>query len=290
VTRIQTIERRKEGSDEMEEAQVIDWGWYGEQLHYSDDPQTFMSGVVLTKEELDERKLQELNKRRHNVVLYLVGKAAETDEAKLREVYDAGGLEEHLQQFLPEKVVWEEAMVELAPKLTEQVLAQREAARKQQEKLGKAKEKAIVKGTVAKIFAAGDEELLEGDKKVETVMGAMPTAMQWTEGMEAVLDEVIEEVKKTMAEQEAKRKEMEEKAEEENDPEEVEAAKEELLAETKKFGEDAAAVIELIEAGKEDEARAAMAELEQKVKDKEAEADRSGAPVIPDGAAVFGGS
>jgi hypothetical protein len=294
TTRVTTIERRSQSNpEEQEEVQVIDWGWYGEQLHYSDDPQTFMNGHVLTDEEVAERAQKERVKKQHNIVLYLAGKAAEKDEDKLREVYDAGGLEEHLQTFLPQKVVWEEEMAAMAPTIVDQVLKQREAARKQQKKMGEVKERALVKGAVAKVIAAGDEELLDDPtKKMELVMGALPAAISWTEGMESILDEVIIETKKAMAEKEAEREAMEKKAagEEENDPEEVEAAKEELLRETKKFGEEAAGVIALIEAGKEDEAREAMAKLEQKVKDKEAEADRSGAPLIPDGAAVFGGS
>ncbi len=275
-----TVERRSQTNpEEQEETQIIDWGWYGNQLHFSDDPNTFMNGVVLTDEELAERAQKERVKKRHNIVLYLAGKAAEKDEAKLKEAHDAGSLEEHLKGFLPEGIEWEDEMTEIAPVIVDQVLKQRMAVRRQQEKLGKVKEKALVKGAVAKVFAAGEEALLEDPaKKVETVQGALPMAVNWTEGMEEVLDEAIAEVRGVIAEKVK-----------ENDPEEVEAAKQELLEDTKKFGDEAAGVIELIEAGKEGEARQAMAQLEQRVKDKEAEAGKN-APHIPDGAAIFGGS
>jgi len=281
TTRVTTIERRSQSNpEEQEEVQVIDWGWYGEQLHYSDDPQTFMNGHILTDEELAERAQQEKVKKQHNIVLYTAGRAAEQDEDKLREIYDGGDLVPHLKTFLPPKIEWDDEMDAMVPTVVEQVLGQREAARKQQEKLGKAKERALVKGAVAKLFAAEEEELLKDpDKRIEAVHGALPSSMAWTPGMEEVLDEVIAEVSKAMEEKHK-----------ENDPEEVEAAKEELLEETKRFGADAAEVIKLIEDGKEDEARAAMAKLDALVKAKEEEADRSGAPEIPDGAAVFGGS
>jgi hypothetical protein len=281
TTRVTTIERQSQTNpEEQEEAQIIDWGWYGEQLHYGDNRDDFMNGVILTDEEVAERAQKEKVKKRHSVVLYLAGRAAEKDEEKLRETYDVGGMDELLQTFLPKGIEWEEEMAALSTTVVKQVLEHREASRRQQEKLGEVKERALVKGAVAKVFAAGDEELLEDPaKKMDLVMGAMPTAVNWTEGMERMLDGVIAEVKKVLADKQK-----------ENDPEEVEAAKEELLQETKKFGKDAKAVIDLIEAGKDDEARAAMAELEQKVKDKEAEADKSGAPQIPDGATVFGGS
>lgn len=293
VTRIETIERRKEGSDETEEAQVIDWGWYGEQLHYSDDPKTFMNGVVLTAEEIEERAAKEAVKKRHNIVLYLAGQAAEKGEEELRKVYDEGDLDAHLKQFLPEQVKWEDEMHDIAPTIVEQVLKQREAARNQQQKMKAAKERMLLKTTVSKLIAGGDEEILKNgtkEQRAELVAGAIPTVVKWTESMAESLDGIIEEVLKVLEEEKAKRKAAEEKAEEENDPEEVEAAKQQLLDETKKFGEDAAQVIKLIEEGKDDEARVAMAQLEEQVKSKEAEADKNARSSIPDGATVFGES
>lgn len=291
VTRVTTIERRKEGSEELEEVQTIDWGWYGEQLHYSDDPQTFMNGVVLTSEEIKERAEKEAVKKRHNIVLYLAGKAAEKSEDELRKVYDEGDLDKHLQKFMPEKIEWEDAMHEIAPTIVEQVLQQRGAARKQKEKLEATRERLLLKNAITKLIAGGEEDVLKDgtpEQKAELVAGSMPTVVKWTDSMADSLENVIEEVFKEAEEAEAKRlKAMEDQ--EENDPEEVEAAAQELLEETKKFGEEAAGVIELIEAGKEDEARAAMDELEAKVKAKEAEAAKN-APHIPDGATVFGGS
>lgn len=285
VTRVMTIERRAEGSEETEEAQVIDWGWYGEQLHFSDDREQFMIGVVLNEEELEERREKEKVKRRHDLVLYASGRAADKDEDELRKVYDEGDLPEHLAQFLPkgDQFKWEEEMGKIAPTIVEQVLGQREAARKQQEKLDSAKEKALLKSAIFKVYAAGDEEQLDDPEQREIlVAGGLPTQVQWTPRMSEMLEGCIKEVQEEIAKREAERNK-------ENDPEEVEAAKEELLQETKKFGEDAADVIKLIEEGKEDEARAAMAKLEEQVKAKEAEADQRGAPPIPDGATVFGG-
>lgn len=290
VTRVETIERRKEGSDEMEEVQVIDWGWYGEQLHYSDDRQSFMNGVVLTAEEVEERTAKETVQKRHNIVLYLAGQAAERDEDVLRKVFDEGDLDEHLKQFLPEQVKWEDEMHDIAPTIVEQVLQQREAARNQQKKMKAAKERMLLKTTVSKLIAGGDEEILKKgtkEQRAELVAGAIPTVVKWTESMADSLDEIVGEVFKELEEKEAERLKREAKAEE-NDPEEVEAAKQELLEETKKFGEDAAHVIKLIEEGMEDEAREAMSQLEARVKAKEAEADKN-APNIPDGATVFGG-
>jgi hypothetical protein len=280
VTRVTKVERRSQTNpDEMEEAQVIDWGWYGEQLHYSDSPEVFMNGTVLTDDEVKERAEKERIKKRNNVVLYLASKAAEKDEKTLREAYEAGGLDKFLQLFLPPKVVWEEEMHDLAPDIVKNLLAQREAVRKQQEKMEVTKERSLLKMAVQRVIAGGDGELLHDlEQREELVHAALPDVVNWTPRMAENLGPVIEEV---FAEESKKL--------EENDPEEVEDAKQELLEETKKFGEEAAEVIKLIESGKEDEARAAMAQLEQKVKDKEAEANRN-APHIPDGAAVFGGT
>jgi hypothetical protein len=288
-TRVMTIERRKEGSEELEEVQTIDWGWYGEQLFCSDDPNTFMSGVVLTPEEIAERTEKANAKKRHDVVLYLAGQAAAKDTEGLRKALEEEDLDEYLKKFLPEKVEWEEEMHDIAPAIVEQVMQQRETMRLQQEKMEKVKERSLLKNTVAKIVACGDGEMFRNatdEQKIKLVAEALPTVVQWTDSMASILDEVIEEVLKEAEEKEAKRQQA--SAAEENDPEEVEAAKQELLEETKQFGEDASKVMELIEAGKEDEARAAMAQLEERVKAKEAEAEKN-APHIPDGATVFGG-
>ena len=121
------------------------------------------------------------------------------------------------------------------------------------------KERALLKMAVQRVIASGDGELLlDPEKREEPVHAALPDVVSWTPRMSEKLPEVVEEV---FAEQAKK--------EQENDPEEVEEAKQELLEETKKFGAEAAEVIKLIEEGKEDEARAAMAQLEQRVKDME---------------------
>lgn len=279
VTRVTKIERRSQSDPEkQEEAQVIDWGWYGEQLHYSESPEVFMNGVVLTEDEVKERAEKERVKRRHNIVLYLAGKAAEADEPKLKEAYDAGGLDELLKKFLPQKVEWEEEMHDIAPEIVAAVLRQRDINRKQQQRLAEAKERGLLKMAVQRIIAGGDEELLKDpEQREELVHEALPNAMNWTPRMAEALESVIEEC---FEEAEAKAKE--------NDPEEVEAAKQELLEKTKQFGDKAAEVIQLIEAGEEEEARKKMAELEERVKAEEALAQQN-APHVPDGAAIFGG-
>lgn len=280
VTRVVKVERRSQTNpEEQEEVQVIDWGWYGEQLHYSDSPEIFMNGTVLTEDEVKERAEKEKVKRRQSIVYYLAGQAAEKNEETLKKAYDEGGLDDLLQKFLiPGKISWEEEMHDIAPGIVENVLKQREAARKQQERMELTKERALLKMAIQRVIAGGDEELLmDLEQREELVHAALPDVVNWTPRMSENLQSVLSEVLAENA-----------KKEEENDPEEVEAAKQELLEETKKFGDEAAEVIKLIEEGKEDEARAAMAQLEQKVKDKEAEAEKT-APNIPDGAAVFGG-
>ena len=268
VTRVMTIDRRKAGSTETEKAQVIDWGWYGEQLHYSDDPNTFMSGVVLAVEELEQRKLLALEKRRRDIVVHLAVRSAEKDEDELRRIYDEGDLGEHLQQFTPKGVVWEAEMDKVAPEIVDAVLRKREAARKQQEKLEESKERSILRSVVYNLLKSGYSAILEPEEQEALVASQLPLAMEWTPRMSKNLPHIVEEMQAKL------RGEMEE-------------AKEKLLEETKEFGEDAAHVIELIQSGKEDEARAAMGKLEERVRLKELEA--SGSPEIPDGAAVFGG-
>ena len=273
ITRVTRIERRKEDSTEVEEAQVIDWGWYGEQLHYSDDPATFVNGVVLTEEELEGRKAIELEKRRRDIALYAASRSAEKDEGELRRIYEEGTLEEmdaHLQQFLPRGVEWEDRCAELAPEVVDHLLQQREAARRQQEKMEESKERAILGKVVRRLLKEGHPGILEPEEREALVASELPRTLEWTDRMGKNLPGVIEAIQAKMRE-------------------EMEAAKEKLLEETKQFGQDASRVIELIQSGKEAEARAAMAELENRVAAKEQEAAISGAPELPEGASVFGG-
>jgi hypothetical protein len=276
VTRVKTIERKNpEG-----EAQVIDWDWYAEQLHFSENKQDFMNGEVIEPEVMEKLKEKAALERKQQMTLHALWKAAESDEDALRAAYDEGGLSELLEPFRPKGATWDAQNDELAAELVEKVLSQREAARKQQEKMEAAKERAILKTVLTKLYTQDEQLVMTADDEHlhEAVQGGLPSVVKWTDRMAEVCREVANEVVLEAAEK-AK----------ENDPEEVEAAKQELLEETKKFGEEAREVIDLIESGDEVEARKRMAALEQKVKDKEAEADAQGAPPIPDGAAVFGG-
>jgi ketosteroid isomerase-like protein len=279
TTRVTKINRQSQTNLEPEEVQTIDWGWYGEQLHFSDSPEIFMNGLVLSEEEIGERTSKEIIKRRQNIVLYLAIKAAEANEAKLKEAYDAGGLDELLKSFLPPNVVWEEEMHDIASEAVVNVLKQRETARKQQERMDAIKERSLLSNAIRKVIAGGDEKGLADLAQAESlVREALPSVVQWTPRMSDSLPGAISGVLQEMAEKSK-----------ENDPAEVEAAKEVLMEKTKKFGDDAAEVIRLIESGDREEARKKMDGLEQKVKAEENEA-RGSAPNIPDGAAIFGGS
>lgn|GEM_PF-7078965 len=278
VTRVRTIERRAEGTDEMEEAQVIDWGWYGEQAHYSENREAFMNGVVLTDDEIKERVEKEKIETRHKVVFYLAGQSASKDEDRLRKAREDGDLNELLKSFLPPQgIQWEDEMSAIAPDIVDKVLEQRDKTKQQKEKMDAFKEKALLKTIVQRMIASGDGDKLDSANLEELVAGLLPGVVQWTDSMSKLLPEVIEEIRKEAVE------------EEENDPEDVEREKQKLLDETKEFGEKAAHAIDMIKEGKEEEAEEAMAELEQKVKDKELEAARN-APEYPDGAEIFGGS
>lgn len=287
TTRVSTIERRSQTDvEETEKAQNVDWGWYAEQLHYSEDRDAYMRGEVLTEDEISDRAAAEKIKQRNNIVLYAVGKAVEFDEPKLREVYDAGGLEEHLKQFMPQGHEWQDEMSEIAPGTVERVLSQRDAAKAQRAKVDLARTRALLKVAAQKAIAGGCGGMDSYEGRLKALQGSLPTAVAWTEEMDGMAEEVVLEAVSEHAERAA----AEEKAKfEENDPKEVEEAKQDLLDATEKFGNEAGKVIELINEGREEEARVEMDKLEQQVKDKEAEADANRAPHIPDGAAVFGG-
>lgn len=274
VTRVKAVERKNPAE---EEAQVIDWAWYAVQLHFTKNKEDFVIGEVLEDEVVAERTEKEDAEKRRKVVLYLAGKAAETDEDALRAAFDEGGLEDVLKAHLPAGIEWDDETVKIAPDIVELVLERREAARAQQAKVAAQQELAVLGGTVAKV-AAGEPKFFDmhRDEQVKLIQEALPSVMEWTERMSEAVGDVVDELHDAHA-----------KAEAENDPEEVEAAKQELLEETKRFGEKANGVIDLIEAGKEDEARAKMAELDKLVKDKEAEAGSESH--VPEGATIFGG-
>jgi hypothetical protein len=281
ITRVTTVERRKEGSsDENEEAQVIDWGWYSNQIDHNLDRDGFMNGQVLSDEQIEEAIAKKKKTLAQNLVLFAVGQAAEKDEDQLRKLQDDECLIDWLEDQIPKNHEWDHEMMDpMVPEVVKQVLGQRKAARDQQAKLDSAKERLMVKSAIAKVVAAGDEEVLRSgdlEAKAKVVAASLPTVVQWTPSMQETLDEVIEEVLEKM---DAENKE--------NDPEEVEQEKQKLLEETKRFGDDAEEVIDLIQSGKKEEAQAAMAKLDEKVKAKEAEAAKN-APHVPDGATVFG--
>lgn len=275
VTRVTKIDRvGAEDLQPVDKVQVIDWGWYGEQLHFCDDAALFMNGAVLSPKQIALRASTELSKRRRSIVLYAASQAAEKDEAALREAYEAGGLEELLKRHIPEKIVWEEPMAELAPDIVAQVLRQREQAQKLRQTQQRVQERAMLKAAVVRAAAVEGADVLKDVGRVgELVRGILPAATPWTVQLAQGLEEVIAEV-------------LEQR--EQNGPQQMQEAAQVLLEETREFGAAAQEVIGLIQSGNQEEAQVKMAELEKKVKDKEAEAD-SNAPYIPEGAAIFGG-
>jgi len=279
VTRIEKFEVEDPETGEKVKNQKVDWGWYAIQQHYNDN-QKFMDMDTLSDERIAELEKVEAQQKMVNTILYLASKAAEKDENKLRECLKGEGLDDYLKTFLQGNMVWEDDMSAMAPKVVQSALNYRDHARDQQVKLNAQKERTLIKSVISKVIASGDDAILKGEDfaaKQELISSGLPTVVKWTESMAGMLEEVIAETFKERVPLE------------ENDPEEVEAAKQALLAETQRFGKDAAHVIELIEAGKEVEARSAMAGLEKLVKEKEEEAAKN-TPHVPEGAAIFGGS
>jgi len=278
TTRVTKVERPDEGDLETTvEAQVIDWAWYAEQSQFSDDRKQFIDGFILSEEEISERREKQVQQTRARKVMFLAGRAADADEEKLRKALEDGEQDEILKAHVPpEGVKWEDEMSEISKGIVEGILHKRDMVKAQQEKLSLHRERELLRETVRRAIAQGEEEEVFGDNPVEFLQGMLPNMVQWTETMTENVEKIIDEVRKEIEEKEA-----------ENDPEEVADAADKLLEETKKFGEDASAVIDLINEGKEEEAREAMAKLEQRVKEKEDDAAEQ--PPLPDGAAVFGG-
>lgn len=266
VTRVTTIQRVCElGSDDTEQVQLIDWGWYADQLHYHESREAFMNGVIVPEEKVAQAKADEELRNRRQVLANVTSTALQKDEEAVRRAYDEGGLDEVLKAHMPAGLNWDERMDELAPDVVEKII-----------KLwDEEKEKAFQKKVKARLAEIENEEDL-----LRTVLedeDEMDQFLQDSLGAEMALRRGdVEKIAEEWAAQQRTRLE------------EMEKAKEELLEETRAFGTSAKEVIDLINAGKMDAARAMMAELEAAVKAKEEEAKKH-APPIPEDASVFGG-
>jgi hypothetical protein len=266
TTAVITIERVVElGSEDVEQVQLIDWGWYADQLHYHESREAFMNGVIVPADKIAQAKSDEELRNRRQVLANITATALQKDEEAVRKAYDEGGLDEVLKPHMPAGLNWDDRMDELAPGVVEKIIRlwDEEKEKKFKQKILNAlaeleKEEDLLRGALD-----NDDEL---DRYLQDTLGAEMATRR---------DDVEKIAEEWAAKQKARLEEMEK-------------AKEELLEETKKFGASAKEVIDLINAGREDEARAMMAQLDAAVKAKEEEAKKH-TPPIPDGASVFGG-
>lgn len=145
VTRVETVKRPvEEKSPESEKAQVIDWGWYNDQLCYQDDKNAYMVGVSIPDDRLAELKTKSAQDRRDNIVKALAHKAIMKDEAEVAKAIEyvtefraaqlvetdepqktedeLAGLRELLNDHMPPTIQWEDSMDVTLVELTNMVL------------------------------------------------------------------------------------------------------------------------------------------------------------------------
>jgi len=271
-TRVTSIERKiQEGSDEVEEVQVIDWDWYAEQLINSADYNDFIVGVLVPEETVKQKTEQRSQRARAQVLHYCVSKALAKDEAKLREALEGDGLEGLLKDFMPNGVDWTDEMSLEMEDIAKAGLMLWE--QKKQEAIKRAKKVRIHSAIDKLVRVMPDESIRKTADRIE----AGEPILKDKDGNEIELsDEEAKEAAELM------RSKI-------NDPEAIEKAKNELMEETAAVAKIATEAQEAIAKGDAETAGRKMAELEEKVEEAEAKAPDDPNKQFPEGASIFGG-
>lgn len=360
VTRYEILERppfpgaeKTEENAELWQAQVIDWGWYADQLRFQADKNAFMAGCTISDEDLDVRRGKAETQRCTNIVQALAYKAIQKDEKEVvKALDDIEALRPLLTDHLPTAAgKWTDEMEAMAydhtktvlgqvrqrramavlPPLLKKLIEDNETGLRKESKLSDPSDDFVEAMKLAvtndgKQMADWEDDLaVKAHMMLKAQLSALDKKRQ--DQRESDIGDALERLGKTcsaMALEDIGQRVLEgenilktkkgveiemdaadrkaayvtikhildekaKKIDPDANPEAVEEATAELMAEFKDMGELAARTQKAIEDGDEAAAQAGMAELKRRADEKEAEGIEDPHPELPKGATVFGG-